>query len=158
MTYRTGYGEDAHRLEPGRPLIVGNLRVEDSPHGALAHSDGDVLLHALADALLSALALGDIGDYFPPNDPQFRGIDSADILRGVLSTLQRHHQGVTLVNVAVVVTLDRPRLGGLRQAIQLRVAELLGLEPERVGLGFKTSEGLAPQHIQARATVLLSCP
>jgi 2-C-methyl-D-erythritol 2,4-cyclodiphosphate synthase len=158
MTYRIGYGEDAHRLEPGLPLVIGGLLVEGSPHGAVAHSDGDVLLHALADALLAAVALGDIGDYFPPTDPQFEGMDSADILRGVLTTLHERHQHAKIVNVALVVTLDRPKLGPQRQPIQERVAALLGLTPQQVGLGFKTSEGLAPEHVQARATVLLSCP
>ena len=154
MTHRVGFGEDAHALAADRPLIIGNVPVP-SPTGAVAHSDGDVLLHALADALLSAFALGDIGTYFPPSNPEFKDIDSAEILRKVLS-LVSEQGAVELVNIAAVVTLDKPKLGAHREAVQLRVAELLGLPPERVGLTFKTSEGLAPEHIQARVTALLN--
>ena len=162
MTYtvpvndRIGYGEDAHKLAEGRPLVVGNVTIPDSPLGAVAHSDGDVLLHALSDALLSTFALGDIGSYFPPSDPKFRNMDSADILRRVLEALEDAAPNATLVNVAAVVTLDVPKLGYHREAIQGRVAGLLELPPERVGLTFKTSEGLAPGHIPARVAVLLS--
>mgnify|MGYP000323891246 CR=1 FL=1 len=156
MTERIGYGEDAHALQTGRPLIIGNVVIKDSSLGAVAHSDGDVLLHALSDALLSGLALGDIGTYFPPSDPQFKDMDSADILRKVWSLLAECSPSINLVNVAAVVTLDSPKLGKYREAIQLRVAELLNLAPDRVGITFKTSEGLAPQHIQARVSVLLS--
>ena len=152
---RIGYGEDAHALAAGRPLVVGGVEVPASTVGAVAHSDGDVLLHALSDALLSAVALGDIGTYFPPSDEQFKDMDSSSILEHVLKLLGEQGQ-VTLHNVAVVVTLDTPKLGKLRDEIKERVAQLLGLEPNRVGITFKTSEGLAPGHIQARATVLLS--
>ena len=153
---RIGYGEDAHKLAEGRPLVVGNVTIPDSPLGAVAHSDGDVLLHALSDALLSAFALGDIGSYFPPSEPSFKNMDSADILRRVLEVVEDAAPNTALVNVAAVVTLDAPKLGQHRETIQGRVAGLLELPPERVGLTFKTSEGLAPGHIQARVAVLLS--
>lgn len=152
---RIGYGQDAHRLEAGHPLIIGNVTVE-SERGAVAHSDGDVLLHALADALLSAFALGDIGRYYPPSDKAFKNINSAEILRGVQAIIRNNVGPVKLQNVAAVVTLDKPKLGSRRDEIRARAAELLGLEPERFGLTFKTSEGLAPDHIQAAVTVLLS--
>jgi 2-C-methyl-D-erythritol 2,4-cyclodiphosphate synthase len=152
---RIGYGEDAHALTSGRPLIVGNV-VIDSPLGAVAHSDGDVLLHALADAVLSAFALGDIGSYFPPTDPRYKDMNSAELLEHVLKEAQAQSGGQRLVNVALVVTLGAPKLTPYRQAIQARVTALLGLPPGRVGLSFKTSEGLAPNHIQARATVLFA--
>ncbi len=155
MSLRVGYGEDAHALAAGRPLVIGNVLL-DSPVGAVAHSDGDALLHALADALLSAHALGDIGTYFPPSDPQFENMDSADIVRKVLSLLKERAPETRLVNVAAVVTLDRPKLGAHRDAIVRRVAALLELPESCVGLTFKTSEGLAPQHLQARVTVLLT--
>ena len=151
MSSRVGFGEDAHALSAGRPLIIGNITIPKSPLGAVAHSDGDVLLHALSDALLSAFALGDIGSYFPPSDPAFKDLDSAEILAKVLSLLPN----CRLSNAAAVVTLDTPKLGTHRDLIQARVAELLGLPLARVGLTFKTSEGLAPGHIQARVTVLL---
>ena len=153
MNFRIGFGEDAHRLEAGRPLIIGGVEVE-SEHGAAAHSDGDALLHALSDALLSSLALGDIGFYFPPSDPEYKGLDSAEIVRRVLALL-REHGPLAIGNVAVVVTLDNPKLGPYRERIQQNVANLLNVDAQDVGVGFKTSEGLAQGHIQARATVLL---
>ena len=152
--YRIGFGEDAHRLEAGRPLVIGGVSVE-SPRGAAAHSDGDVLLHALSDALLSTFALGDIGQYFPPSNPDFKDIESIKILARVLGLLREQVGDFQILNVAAVVTLDRPKLGPHRAAIAARVAELLGLSEDRVGVGFKTSEGLAPAHVQARVTVLL---
>ena len=155
MNVRIGYGEDAHALAAGRPLVIGNVTIPDSPVGAVAHSDGDVLLHALADALLSSHALGDIGTYFPPSDPSFENMDSADIVKKVLALLAERAPTVQLVNVAAVVTLDRPKLGAYREAISRRVAALLELPETHVGLTFKTSEGLAPAHVQARVTVLL---
>lgn len=167
--YRVGHGQDAHRLEEGKPLIIGGIGV-DSPRGADAHSDGDVLLHALADALLSTFALGDIGDLFPPSDPQFAGLNSREIVARVLEELRAHagtpargtHAGGTharalrIENVAAVVTLDAPKLGALREQIAASVVELLGLPPGSVGLTFKTSEGMAPDHVQASVTLLLS--
>ena len=153
--YRIGFGEDAHRLEAGRPLIIGGVSIPDSPHGPSAHSDGDVFLHALSDALLSAFALGDIGHYFPPSDPEFKNMESAKILARVLDLLNKREENPEIVNVAAVVTLDKPKLEPHRAAIAARVAGLLNLPQDRVGLGFKTSEGLAPAHIQARVTVLL---
>ena len=149
---RVGFGEDAHALMPDRRLVLGGVEVP-SLRGAAAHSDGDALLHALSDALLSSLALGDIGVYYPPSDPAFKGLDSREIVSRCLSTLHTH--GAELVNVAAVVTLDTPRLGPYRADIVKQLSRLLRLSPERVGLGFKTSEGLASDHVQARATVLV---
>lgn len=155
QAFRIGYGEDAHALAVGRPLIVGGVPIA-SPHGAVAHSDGDVLLHALADALLAGYALGDIGQHYPPSDSAFKDMDSAEIVKGVLAILRRHAADFSVVNMAAVVTLDHPKLGPYRQQMQVRIAELLSLEPERVGVTFKTSEGLAPGHIQARVVLLIS--
>lgn len=154
LAYRIGYGEDAHRLELGRPLLVGGVSVPDAPRGAVAHSDGDAALHALADALLSGLALGDIGQYFPDTDARFKDFDSRVILEHALRLVRGH--GYAPTNVALVVTLDRPKLGALREAIAGNIARLLGLAPTEVGVSFKTSEDLASDHVQARATVLLS--
>jgi 2-C-methyl-D-erythritol 2,4-cyclodiphosphate synthase len=149
---RIGFGEDAHALVPDRRLVLGGVEVP-SLRGASAHSDGDALLHALADALLSSLALGDIGVYYPPSDPAYKGMDSREIVSRCLETLRTH--GAELVNAALVVTLDTPKLGPYRADIAKSLANLLKLPLERVGLGFKTSEGLAPNHVQARATVLV---
>lgn len=152
---RIGFGEDAHGLVTGRPLILGGVEIPLSPRGAAAHSDGDALLHALSDALLSAFGLGDIGQYFPPSNPNYQGLDSQVILQTVQQRIRDAVGETDVVNVAAVVTLDRPKLGPHRLTIQRNLAELLQIEPGRVGLGFKTSEGLAPRHVQARATVLL---
>jgi 2-C-methyl-D-erythritol 2,4-cyclodiphosphate synthase len=151
--YRIGYGEDAHRLEAGRPLILAGITVPDSPFGAIAHSDGDAILHAVSDALLSSLALGDIGKLYPDTDPQWQGLDSGVILRDVLGRVRS--AGLGIVNLAVVVTLDRPKLGPLREAMAANLANLMGLEAGDVGITLKTSEGLAPMHVQTRATILL---
>lgn len=153
VSFRIGYGEDAHRLQAGRPLVLGGLQVP-SERGCVAHSDGDAALHCLADALLSGLALGDIGQYFPDTDPQWAGLDSAQILRHCLQLV--HERGYQVGNVALVITLDKPKLGPLRGDIASNIAALLGLPAEHVGVSFKTSEGLAPDHVQARATVLLA--
>jgi 2-C-methyl-D-erythritol 2,4-cyclodiphosphate synthase len=149
---RIGLGEDAHRLEPGRALWLGGVQIP-SERGALAHSDGDVVLHALCDALLSACALGDIGALFPDTDARWKDLESRVILEAVLERVAK--AGYRVSQVSAVVTLDRPRLGPHRAAIQARLAGLLSLPEERVGLTFKTSEGLAPDHVQARCVALL---
>ncbi|MDV6375678.1 2-C-methyl-D-erythritol 2,4-cyclodiphosphate synthase [Deinococcus arenicola] len=151
---RIGYGEDAHRLAAGHSLILGGVAIPDAALGTVAHSDGDAVLHAVADALLSGLALGDIGDYFPDTDPLWAGLDSRAIVGRVLELVRE--RGYAPSNIAVVVTLDRPKLGPLRSQIARSVAELLCLPESEVGVSFKTSEGLAPAHVQTRATALLT--
>jgi len=148
--FRIGYGEDAHALAPGRRLVI-----DSSPVGTVAHSDGDVLLHALSDALLAAYAMGDIGQYFPPSNPNYRGLDSRVILQTVLQRLADQVGEFRILNLSAVVVLDQPRLGPTRRDIQRQVAGELGIDVSRVGVTFKTSEGMAPDFIQARATVLL---
>jgi len=152
---RIGYGEDAHALAPGRPLVIGATAIAGSPVGTVAHSDGDVLLHALSDALLAAYAMGDIGQYFPPSNPNYRGLDSRVILQTVLQRLSDQVGEYRILNLSAVVVLDQPRLGPTRRDIQRQVAGELGIDVSRVGVTFKTSEGMAPDFIQARATVLL---
>lgn len=153
---RIGFGEDAHTLEPGRTLLIGNVLIAEADKGAVAHSDGDVLLHALSDALLSAFAMNDIGYYFPPSDPEFKDMDSSEILLNLLQCIGKEQGAFRIHNIASVVTLDKPKLGTYRDRIRERVAELLGIQAAQIGLTFKTSEGLALGHIQARTTVLLS--
>ncbi|AWN22022.1 2-C-methyl-D-erythritol 2,4-cyclodiphosphate synthase [Deinococcus irradiatisoli] len=153
LPYRIGYGEDAHRLEVGRRLVLGGVEIPGAERGAVAHSDGDAALHTLSDALLSGLALGDIGQYFPDTDPRWAGLNSADILARCLDLVRG--RGYVPANVALVITLDRPKLGALRGEIARRIAELMQLDAGEVGVSFKTSEGLAPDHVQARAAVLL---
>ena len=154
LPYRVGYGEDAHRLAEGRALILGGVPIPHAERGAVAHSDGDAVLHAVADALLSGLALGDIGQYFPDTAAENAGLDSRGILAHALGLVREWRYAP--VNIALVVTLDRPKLGALRGDIAQSLAALLGLPETEVGVGFKTSEGLAPDHVQVRATVLLT--
>jgi len=155
-----GYGEDAHRLEAGRKLWLGGVEV-DAERGPVAHSDGDALLHALADAVLSAVGAGDIGEVFPDADPQWAGLSGAELLERVLELAGAHPLACErprcgrVRQVRAVVTLDRPRLAPYREAMRRRVAELCGLAPADVSVAFKTSEGLAPDHVQARALVVL---
>ncbi len=151
---RVGYGEDSHKLVANKPLIIGNVVIPNSSHGALAHSDGDVLLHALSDALLSSVALEDIGHYFPPTDPVFKDINSAEILKEVLRLIKAHWE-IEIVNLVGVIILDEPKLGRLRKSIRQKIAQLLDLKISQVGLTFKTSEGLAEGYVQARVTILV---
>jgi 2-C-methyl-D-erythritol 2,4-cyclodiphosphate synthase len=155
VNYRIGYGEDAHALAEERPLIIGGIHIANSSVGAVAHSDGDVLLHALSDALLSAFALGDIGTYFPPSNPAFKDMNSALILEHSLNLIQQKTP-CELVNLAAVITLDAVKLGPYRSDLQAQLARLLNLPQDRIGITFKTSEGLATKHVQARVTVLLN--
>ncbi len=136
---RVGLGHDLHRLEAGGPLRLGGIDVESDVH-AVGHSDGDVLLHALADAVLGALALGDLGDHFSDRAPENRGRDSTDFLRRAL-TLARE-RGFAPAQVDVVVKLERPRLAPHRERLVARVAELLALAPDLVSIKAKTGEGL----------------
>jgi 2-C-methyl-D-erythritol 2,4-cyclodiphosphate synthase len=151
---RIGFGEDAHRLAEGRPLRLGGVTIPGAPRGPVAHSDGDALLHAVTDALLAAWALGDIGAHFPDTDPAHAGADSALLLRRALDVALDRAGGRRPRQVSAVVTLDRPKLGPHRDAMAASVASLLDLPLDRVGIAFKTSEGLAPDHVQARAVVL----
>ena len=151
---RIGFGEDAHRLAEGRPLRLGGVAIPGAPRGPVAHSDGDALLHAVTDALLAAWALGDIGTHFPDTDPAHAGADSADLLRRALGVALDRAGGRRPRQLSAVVTLDRPKLGAHRDAIAASLASLLDLPLDRVGITFKTSEGLAPDHVQARAVVL----
>ncbi|WP_216324939.1 2-C-methyl-D-erythritol 2,4-cyclodiphosphate synthase [Deinococcus aestuarii] len=154
LPHRIGFGEDAHRLAAGRPLILGGVSIPHAERGAVAHSDGDAVLHAVADALLSGLSLGDIGQHYPDTAAENAGLDSRVILARCLSLVRE--RGYAPANVALVVTLDRPKLGPLRAEIAGSVAALLELAETEVGVSFKTSEGLAPDHVQVRVTVLLA--
>jgi 2-C-methyl-D-erythritol 2,4-cyclodiphosphate synthase len=134
---RVGIGHDTHRLEPGRPLILGGLRVEH-PRGLAGHSDADVVLHALTDALLGAAGLGDIGDLYPDTDSQFLNADSGRFVRDTLDRLNR--DGWSVVNVDVIVFAQEPKLGPLKAGIRAKLAVLLGLPLDRVNVKAKTGE------------------
>ncbi len=136
---RVGIGHDTHRLASGRPLILGGVRIEHT-RGLAGHSDADVVLHALTDALLGAAGLGDIGDAFPDTDPTYRDCDSrlfVEWTRARLDTLGWH-----VVNVDVIIFAQEPKLGSTKQAIRRQLASLLGIEETLVNVKAKTGEGV----------------
>ncbi|MCW5982145.1 MAG: 2-C-methyl-D-erythritol 2,4-cyclodiphosphate synthase [Bryobacteraceae bacterium] len=139
--YRTGIGWDVHRLAPGRALILGGVAVP-SELGLEGHSDADVLLHAVTDALLGAASLGDIGMHFPDSDPRWSGASSDRFLEHALRLLTE--KGYRLVHVDATVILERPKLKDYRAAIRESLAATLGLELDRVSLKFKTAEKVGP--------------
>ena len=143
MELRIGNGYDIHRLVPGRPLILGGVRLEHPEGlGLDGHSDADVLVHAVMDALLGALSLGDIGRHFPPGDPRWKGADSLELLERVNGLLAE--RGWRVGNVDAVVVAERPRLGPHIDAMRNAVAARLGVEAERVGVKATTNERLGP--------------
>ena len=139
MSVRIGQGIDVHRFGPGDHVVVGGVRI---PHerGVVAHSDGDVALHALCDALLGAAALGDIGHHFPDGDPRWRGADSRVLLRAVRERLAE--RGLCPVSVDVTVVAQAPRLAPHVEAMRANIAADLGLDPGRMSVKATTSEGL----------------
>jgi 2-C-methyl-D-erythritol 2,4-cyclodiphosphate synthase len=136
---RIGFGYDVHAFGPGDHVVLGGVRIAHRA-GVRAHSDGDVLLHALCDALLGALGLGDIGQHFPDTDPRWRGADSRRFLRHCAALLQEH--GYRLVNADLTVLAEAPRLGSHRAEMRANVAADLGTEPGRINVKATTSEGL----------------
>ncbi len=153
---RMGSGLDVNAFGPGDFITLGGVRVPHS-HGVRAHSDGDVVLHALCDALLGAAGLGDIGEHFPDTDPQWRGADSARFVAAVLAMLGA--QRLTVVNVDVTIIAQAPRVAPFRGAMRQRIADLLALAEERVNIKATTTEGLGflgrAEGIAAQAVVLL---
>jgi len=139
--FRIGLGHDTHRLGPGAGLVIGGITI---PHdrAAIGHSDADVLLHAITDALLGAASLGDIGEMFPDTDPANRGRDSADMLRRAAARVTE--AGWRVVNLDCVVFAQRPKILPHRAAIRERIAGILGLTDEAVWLKAKTGEGVGP--------------
>jgi 2-C-methyl-D-erythritol 2,4-cyclodiphosphate synthase len=150
---RIGYGWDSHEFKAGIPLKIGGLTL-DHPKGLGGHSDGDVLLHALTDALLGAVAAPDIGSLFPPSDPKWKGADSAVFLREALKRVRA--AGYSVVNVDSTLILAAPKIGPHAAAIREHVAELLSVPADCVGLKAKTPEGLGTDNAAiANAVVLL---
>ena len=134
---RVGIGHDTHRLVEGRPLILGGLRIEH-PRGLAGHSDADVVLHALTDALLGAAGLGDIGDAFPDTDPAYKDCDSRLFLDETLARL--HKLGWRVVNIDVIIFAQEPKLGTAKAAMRGHLAKLLGLEADAINIKAKTGE------------------
>ncbi len=153
---RIGIGRDIHRLAGGGRLVVGGVAVEEGRNAA-AHSDGDVLLHAVIDAMLGAAGLGDIGDHFPDTDPQYRKADSRVLLRKTIDLLAQNRMRPSQVDATVI--LERPKLGPLKRKMRETIAADLGLAPEAVNVKAKTAEGLDAvgrgEAIAAEAVVVL---
>jgi 2-C-methyl-D-erythritol 2,4-cyclodiphosphate synthase len=139
---RIGIGYDLHRLEPGRPLILGGTHI---PHdrGLAGYSDADALCHAITDALLGALALGDIGTHFPDDDPQYRDADSTKLLAAAAAMVRE--AGYRVVNVDSVIIAQRPKLRPHAMAIRTRLAEVIGIPVENVSVKAKTNEGVGAE-------------
>ena len=153
---RVGIGHDTHRLGQGGPLRLGGIDIPHDRH-AIGHSDADVLLHAITDALLGAAALGDIGELFPDTDPANRGRDSANMLAE--AAMKVAQLGYTIVNLDCVVHAERPKLADYQDAIRHRIAGILRISPFQVGLKAKTGEGVGgvgrEEVIVARCIALL---
>jgi len=151
---RIGFGWDSHKFQPGIPLKIGGVLI---PHdsGLAGHSDGDVLLHALTDALLGAIAAGDIGTYFPPSDPKWKGTDSAVFVHQAMQQIEA--AGYIVGNVDSTLILAAPKISPHAKAIQQNVAGLLGIDPSRVGIKAKTPEGMGTENAAiAQVAVLLT--
>lgn len=153
---RVGIGYDVHRLVEGRPLTLGGVRIP-ARLGLLGHSDADVAIHAIMDALLGAAALGDIGQHFPPSDPAYQDIDSRHLLALVRDLLGRH--GWQPVNIDCTIVAERPRIGPHVPAMRAALGETLGLAGDRIGIKATTNEGIGfigrEEGIAALAVALL---
>lgn len=153
---RVGIGYDAHRLVEGRPLVIGGVTIPH-PRGLAGHSDADVLVHAIIDALLGAAALGTIGEHFPDDDPQYEGVSSLELLTMAAALVEDH--GRTIVNVDSVVVAEHPRLQPHLAEMARLIAETLGLDLGLVGVKATSPEGLGAlgreEGISAQAVVLL---
>ncbi|MEG0555967.1 MAG: 2-C-methyl-D-erythritol 2,4-cyclodiphosphate synthase [Comamonas sp.] len=156
MNFRIGEGWDVHALVPGRKLILGGVEV---PHtlGLLGHSDADVLLHAITDALLGAAGLGDIGRHFSDSDPQFKGADSALLLAEAARRVRA--KGFEIGNIDSTIVAQAPKLAPHIDKMRERIAQVLALEPEQINVKAKTAEKMGPvgqlQAMEARAVALL---
>lgn len=155
--YRVGTGFDAHRLVPGRPLMLGGVRI-DYERGLLGHSDGDCLLHALSDAILGAAALGDLGRHFPSSDPRFEGAPSLTFLREAARLVAAH--GYAIENVDATVIAQAPALAPHLEAMRDAIGGCLGLPRENVSIKAKSTDGLGAlgrgEGVAAQAVVLLA--
>ena len=152
---RIGYGWDSHEFKEGIPLKIGGVEIPHSK-GLSGHSDGDVLLHALTDALLGAVAAGDIGGYFPPSDPKWKNANSNIFLQEALKQVRT--AGYVVANVDSTLILAEPKIGPHSAKIQTSVANLLELKPNQVGIKAKTPEGMGTEHAAIAHVVVLLAP
>jgi 2-C-methyl-D-erythritol 2,4-cyclodiphosphate synthase len=144
MDTRIGIGWDSHAFKAGVPLRIGGMTL-DHPEGLAGHSDGDVLLHAITDALLGAVAAGDIGSFFPPGDPRWKDADSAIFLKLALEELE--HAGYRVANVDTTLVLASPKISPIAGEMRAHVADLLGVKLDQVSIKAKTPEGLGLDHV-----------
>ncbi len=159
MALRIGFGFDVHRLAPQQSLIIGGVTLSHSK-GTVGHSDGDVLLHAICDALLGAAGLGDIGQHFPDTDPQYKNIDSTKLLQQVYQLLQ--HKNSSINNIDNVICLQRPKLAPHLEKMQKNIINLLSLQSQQVNIKATTTEKIGivgrEEGIVAYSTALLQIP
>lgn len=157
LPFRVGQGWDTHRIEPGRPLILGGISIP-SEFGLSGHSDADVLFHAITDAILGALALGDIGMHFPDSAPEWKGADSIRFLQRAVDLAG--HAGYRVANIDATIILERPKLKDFRGRIRENLARATGLDAGAVSVKFKTAEKVGPvgegRSCEAQAVVLLT--
>ena len=139
MTLRVGLGYDVHKVKPGRPLVLGGVRLE-SDWGLDGHSDADVLLHAIGDALLGAAGLGDLGEHFPAGEPRWRDASSLDLLMRIATLLRE--RGASIANVDAMLIAEAPKLAPHRVAMCANIARALGIEASRVSVKATTNETL----------------
>jgi 2-C-methyl-D-erythritol 2,4-cyclodiphosphate synthase len=139
MSLRVGLGYDVHKVKLGRPLVLGGVRLE-SEWGLDGHSDADVLLHAIGDALLGAAGLGDLGEHFPPGDARWQDASSADLLTRIAALLRE--RGASIANVDAMLIAEAPRIAPHRAAMCANIAHALGVEPNRVSVKATTNEAL----------------
>jgi 2-C-methyl-D-erythritol 2,4-cyclodiphosphate synthase len=153
---RIGHGFDAHRFGEGDTVTIGGIAIPHS-QGLIAHSDGDVLIHAICDAILGAIALGDIGKHFPDNDPAFKNIDSAELLKSVMQSA--NNKGYVVGNLDCTVIAQAPRLGAHIPAMQTKLSGLLNVEVDAVNVKATTTEKMGytgrGEGISAHAVVLM---
>ncbi len=140
--YKIGNGYDVHKLVEGRPLMLGCVHFDDAPLGLDGHSDADVVAHAICDALLGAVGLGDIGEHFPPTDPQYKDFPGGGFLGRTAAMLE--DAGYAIENVDCVVMSDAVKLGGRKKAMAVTMAAHLGIDGARVNVGATTHEGTGP--------------
>ncbi len=156
MESRVGLGHDTHRLAPGRKFVLGGVTI-DFELGPVGHSDADVLLHAITDAILGGAGLGDIGEWFPDDDPQWKGANSATLLAAALTAVRG--RGWHIVNLDCTIFAQRPKLMPHKPAIRRRIAELMDIAADTVNIKAKTGEEVGPigrgEAVAADAIVLL---
>jgi 2-C-methyl-D-erythritol 2,4-cyclodiphosphate synthase len=156
LRFRIGEGWDTHALVTGRPLVLGGVTIPHT-HGLLGHSDADALAHAITDALFGAIGMGDIGRHFPDTDPQFRGADSLALLAEAARRVRA--AGWQIANIDSTIVAQAPKMAPHIQAMRLRLAQALSIEPDQINIKAKTAEGMGPvgrgESIEARAVCLV---